>query len=250
MSSFAAALKNEFEKIYRRKKTAVIIIIAILVTIVGHLLVSNFQNGFGVRAVDSVKFSVLVLSFFTTIIIPLFTAMVIIDSFSGEFSKNTMKVALLRPVSRVKLYTAKIAAAGIFILANLLVVMLISLGAGLMLKPADNMVSGLFMVLVSYLVSFFPLLIIAAVVAFLANLFKSGTIVFFLSIIIYILFKVLELIFPQFSILFITSMLNWYNLWTAGAIQVSKILREFLIMLSYGIIFFTAGFYLFDKKEL
>ncbi len=249
MNSFAAALQNEFEKIYRKKKTIVIIILAILTAVIGQLMVSTFQSGLGVRATDSISFARLVLEFFVNTIMPLFTAMIIIDSFSGEFAKNTMKVTLLRPVSRFKLYTAKITAAGIFIAVNLLIVMVVSLGAGLMLSPAENLVSGIWVVLVSYVVSILPMLILAIMVAFMANILKSGTIVFFLSIVLFILFKVLALIFPQYAALLVTSMLNWYSMWTAGTIPAAKLLREFLMMLSYGIIFFTAGFYMFDKKD-
>lgn len=249
MNSFTAALQNEFYKIYRKKKTAVIIILTILVAVIGQLIVSSFQDRFGIRAVDAVGFSKLVLSFFVNTIMPLFAAMIIIDSFSGEFSKNTMKITLLRPVSRVKIYTAKVLAVGFYILASLMLVMLISLGAGLLIKPAENMLSGVLTLFLSYLVSFFPMLILSIIVAFMANLLRSGTVVFFLSIVIYIIFKILVLFFPQHSILFITSMLEWHNLWFAPTSSLSELLRQFLIMVSYGIIFFTGGFYLFDKKE-
>ena len=39
MNSFTAVLKNEIEKIYRRKKATVIVILAIIGTIVGQLIV-------------------------------------------------------------------------------------------------------------------------------------------------------------------------------------------------------------------
>jgi len=250
VNSFTAVLKNEIEKIYRRKKATVIVILAIIGTIVGQLIVSSIQNGFGIRPVNGIDFSILVLSFFVNTIMPLFAAMVIIDCFSGEFSKNTMKIVLLRPVSRIKIFAAKILATGTFIIINLLVVMIISLMIGLMLKPAEHIVSGIIMVFISYIVSFFPLFVLTIIVAFMANAFKSGTIVFFLSIVIFIIFKAVALFFPQYSTLFITSLLEWYNLWKAGTLPVLKLFREFLIMASYGIIFFIAGYYLFDKKEI
>jgi ABC-2 type transport system permease protein len=71
-----------------------------------------------------------------------------------------------------------------------------------------------------------------------------------LCIILFIVFKVLGYVFSQYSSLFITSMLDWYNLFIADSIPFLKILRLFLIMAGYGIMAFTAGFYLFDKKDL
>lgn len=47
-----------------------------------------------------------------------------------------------------------------------------------------------------------------------------------------------------------TTQLDWYNLFLIKSLPVGKILRQFLIMLGSGIMLFTAGFYLFDKKEL
>jgi len=44
-------------------------------------------------------------------------------------------------------------------------------------------------------------------------------------------------------------MVDWYSLWIMDTVPVSKIIREFLLMLSYGILLFTSGYYLFDKKD-
>ena len=88
------------------------------------------RSGFGLRGVSSMEFPILVLSVVVNTILPLFTALVTIESFSGEFSQNTMKIALTRPVSRLKFFTAKLTAIMLFILANLLFVMIFSIMAG------------------------------------------------------------------------------------------------------------------------
>jgi len=46
-----------------------------------------------------------------------------------------------------------------------------------------------------------------------------------------------------------TTQLDWYNLFLVNSFPLGKIVRQFLIMLGSGIMLFTAGFYLFDKKE-
>jgi len=46
--------------------------------------------------------------------------------------------------------------------------------------------------------------------------------VFFLSIVLFIAFNVLSVIFPKYSNLFITSMFDWYVLWNVDIIPLDK----------------------------
>lgn len=250
MGPFKAAFINEIEKMYRKKKAVVVVIISLLAIVMGQLMVTGISTGFGLRAASGMQFPIMVLSLFISTILPLFTALVTIDIFSGEFSHNTMKIALLRPITRLKLYTAKISAIAFFVLANLLVVMVLSTLTGILFNSVSLSAVGLFRILLSYLVTLVPVMALALVIVFLANIFKSSTAVFFLSIILFIVFNGLAIVFPRYASLFITSMFDWYNLWLADSIPVSKLVREFLIMAGYAIMFYTAGYYLYDKKDL
>ena len=91
--------------------------------------------------------------------------------------------------------------------------------------------------------------VLALGIVLLANLFKSGISVFFISILVFIILKVLGLVFSQYASLFITTQLDWYNLFLVNTFPLGKIVRQFMIMLGSGIMLFTAGFYLFDKRE-
>jgi len=250
MERFRAAFINEIEKMYKKKKAIVIVIISLITIIFGQLMVIAIRSGLGIRGVSSTDFPLLVLSVFVNTILPLFTALVAIDIFTGEFSHNTMKIALTKPISRLKLFSAKIAAVAFFVLINLLVVMVLSTLTGFIFNPASINAIGLVRIVVSYLVTVIPIMALAIIIIFFSNVFRNSTAVFFLSIILFIAFKALEFVFPQYSSLFFTSNLGWYNLWISDAMPFMKILRQLLIMLGYGIMFFTAGYYLFDKKDL
>lgn len=104
-------------------------------------------------------------------------------------------------------------------------------------------------ILLAYAVSFIPIYVLALGIALLANIFRSGISAFFIAILIFLAFKVIEIFFSSYSGLFLTNHLGWYNLWLANTFPLGKIIREFLIMAGYGIMFFTAGYYLFDQKE-
>ncbi|MBZ9689657.1 ABC transporter permease [Clostridium estertheticum] len=249
MVEFKAALANEIEKLYKRKKVLVAVIISLIFIIIGQVSMVVLRTGFGLRGVSSMDFPIMVLSVVVNTILPLFTALVTIESFSGEFSQNTMKIALTRPISRLKFYSAKLTAIMLFILANLLFIMIFSILAGCLFNSNSFSLGSVLKILISYLVTLMPMAILSIIIVFFTNIIRSGISVFFLSIFVFVTFKGLGIIFYRFSGIFITSMLNWYTLFLMETIPVFKIFLQFMMMLSYGIIFFTAGYYLFDKKE-
>ncbi len=249
MVVFQAALINELEKLYKKKKVLVAILLSLAVIVIGQLLIVGVRSGFGLRGTGSVEFSMLVLSVVVNTVLPLFTALVTIDSFSGEFTQNSMRITLTRPVSRFKIYTAKITAISIFILGALLILLIFSLLAGFIFNTNSATFDSLGRTVFSYLVSLVPLIVLALGIVLLTNIFKSGIAVFFVSILLFLAFKVLGVLFSQYSSLFLTTQLQWYNLFLVNSFPIIKIVRQFLIMLGSGIMLFTAGFYIFDKKE-
>jgi len=249
MAVFQAALHNELEKLYKKKKVLVAVLLSLAVIVIGQLVIVGVRSGFGLRGTGSVEFPMLVLSVVVNTILPLFTALVTIDSFSGEFTQNSMRITLTRPVSRFKVYTAKIISIVSFILGALLLLLVFSLLAGFIFNTNSATLDSFGRTVFSYLVSLFPLTVLALAIALLANIFKSGIAVFFVSILAFLALKVLSILFSQYSSLFLTTQLDWYNLFLVNSFPLLKILRQFLIMLGSAIMFFTAGFYIFDKKE-
>lgn len=250
MEEFRAASVNEIERLFKKRKAIVAVIISIMAVILGQLVVVGIRFGIGSRGADKAEFPLLVLSIFVNTILPLFTALISIDIFAGEFSQNTMKIAVLRPISRLKLFLSKIAAIAFFVFMNLLLVMSLSTLTGILFNPGSISFMHMLKIMTAYLVSIFPVLTGALMVVFLANLFKNGTTAFFASIILFLGFKVLEVLFASYKIMFITSMLDWYSHWTKSEIIIETVIREFLIMFACSLMAFSGGFNLFDKKEL
>jgi ABC-2 type transport system permease protein len=249
MGGFKATLINKIEKLYKKKKVLVAVILSLAFIVIGQLANIGLRSGFGLRGDSSMEFPITVLSVLVNTILPLFTALVTIDSFSGEFSQNTMKIALTRPVTRLKFFTAKLVAIMLFILANLLFVMVFSTLAGFIFNTNSFTLHGIIRIIISYTVTVFPMMVLALLIVFFTNTLRSGISVFFLSILTFLAFKVFGIIFSKYSGLFFTSMLDWYTLWIMTKFPFSKIFREFMMMCSYGILLFTSGYYLFDKKD-
>lgn len=249
MAGFKAALINEVEKLYKKKKVMVAALMSLIFVILGQLSVVILRSGFGVRGASSNEFPLLVLSVVVNSILPLFTTLIAIDSFSGEFSQNTIKITITRPVTRLKFFTAKVIAIMIFVLVNLLFVMIISTITGVVFNSNSFTLHSIIRILISYLVTLIPMTVLALVIVLLTNILRNGISIFFASIIIFIVFKALGIIFSSYSSLFFTNMLDWYRLWIMSNVSFLKIFRQFLLMLSYIILLFTGAYYLFDKKD-
>ncbi|TBL76608.1 ABC transporter permease [Paenibacillus thalictri] len=250
MSGFKAAFINETVKLLKKKKLIAAAILSIIAVLVGEVAILAIKHGFGLRVVGSTEFPLIVLSVFAYTILPLFATFVAIDMFNGEFASNTMKITLTRPVSRFGVFCAKVLNVALFIFANLLFVMILSLLAGFIFNPSSSGFMGVLRVVLSYAATFFPVFVFALLVVLLANLLRGGLAVFFLSILIFIGFNFIGIVFSHVSSFLITSMFDWYTLWISETINGLKIFRQTLIMTGCGIMLFTAGYYLFDRKDL
>jgi ABC-2 type transport system permease protein len=250
MVGFKAAFINEAVKLLKKKKMMAAAILSILAVMIGQIAVTTIKHGLGLRVVGSVEFPIAVLSFIAYTLLPLFAIFVAIDMFNGESSSNTMKITLLRPVSRFGVFSTKVLNLALFIAGNLLFVMVLSLLAGFIFNPSSASLLGIVKVIVSYGLTFFPVFVFALIVVLLSNVIQGGLAVFFLSILVFIGFNFLGIVFSSYSSFFITSMFDWYNLWISESINVFKIFRQILIMSGCGIMLFTTGYYLFDSKDI
>ena len=250
MEGFKATYINEVERMLKRKKAVVTVILSLLVIIAGQVLFSSLRNGLGIRIGNSTEFSLSVLSVLSVYILPLFASLLAIDIFAGEYSQNTMKILVFRPVSRFGIFLAKIAAIATFVIANIVLVMLLSIIVGSIFNNVDFSALNFARILIAYAVTILPVMTLVLFIVLLSNILKNGAAVFFLTILAFIALKVLSIVFSDYSGIMLVSQLDWYGKFIHDTVAFDVILRQFLIMLGYGIIFFTSGFYLFDKKDL
>ncbi|MBV7271678.1 ABC transporter permease [Clostridiaceae bacterium UIB06] len=249
MVEFKAVIINEIEKLYKKKKVLVAAAISLIFIILGQVSIIGLRSGFGIRGTSSTAFPLLVLSVVANSILPLFTALVTIDSFSGEFAQNTMKIALTRPVTRLKFFTAKVISIMLFVSVNLVFIMIFSTIAGFIFNSNSFTITSIIKIFIAYLVTLMPMLVLALLITLLTNILRSGIGVFFVSILIFIVFKALGIVFSSYSGIFFTSMMDWYTLWIMNNVSFLKIFRQFMMLSSYAILLFTGSYYLFDKKE-
>jgi len=243
---FKAAYINEVFKITKKKKITVLCILSIVAALAGSAIVVGVNNVSGIMLAGSGNFALVVLSIMNYTLIPLFTAFICIDMFGGEFADGTMKFTLTSPASRLTIFISKLLAAGTFIMANLLFVMLVSVAASFFFDAS----LGIHNIIIAYITSFLPLFIFAIIAVVISCLARGTTSAFLLCILVFLGFNFLEMWFPSLKSFFFTSAFGWYHLFMGAYINWGKIIRMFLILLGYGIMLFGAGFYLFERKEL
>ncbi len=250
MKNFIAAIKNENQKLFSRKRTYVFLCISAVIPLITLIFLLYFQNVQGIRITESMRFPSLILSFFTGLLLPLFISMNIIEAFTGEAGEGSLKASLLRPVTRFKIFTAKILSSICYTAVILGLVFVVSTLCGLALKTHGSFVSGIAGSFVEYTTSLVPLVMITIIVAFVAQFFKSSGGALTVCILLFIALKTLSGLFSSSSQFFPTSYTNWGSLWTGGYLPVTTLIISFMFMLGYSIMFFTSGYYAFERKEL
>jgi ABC-2 type transport system permease protein len=247
MSSFKANTINELEKLFLKKKTIVFLIIIALTSFLSIFFISSIQSKLVFISMSSVSFPLMVLSMLTNIFLPLFIFMAAAELFPGEIAERTLKLVLTKPISRLKVYMSKITAISIYIIINLLVVFLVTTITALILNVSVVSISH---VLFSYMIDIVPALILVIFAVFVVQFFKTNSAAIISCILIFLGIRALALFITGLNNNVFTSYLNWYSLWFTNGTSFSRTLIIFLLLLSYGIIFFTSGYYMFDKKEI
>jgi ABC-2 type transport system permease protein len=217
---------------------------------VGAALIANFQVNLGIASITAADYPVLILGLFTSFILPLFIFMAAADSFAGEVSANTLKIVLVRPISRFKIYASKHISLAINTLMYLAAAGIASIIAGLFFSVKTGVVQGSFDALLAYAVTAVPFIALTCIAVVISQFTRSGSGALIICILLYLGVKALAFFFPEVSLYSLTSYMDWHSLWLSSSVGVGKLTTIFMFMAACSILFFTAGFYFFDKKEV
>jgi ABC-2 type transport system permease protein len=251
MNSLYANIINESQKIFLKRKNVVLLILSAIITIGTAFIVSTVHKGLGIYAIRPVDFPIYILGFFTRVLLPLFIFMWASDIFAGEIAERNLKIVLVRPITRFKVFISKNVAIGCALIITLAIVFIFSSISSIFLGAAGKeFFKGLAYAAEAYIVAIIPMISLAAAVSFVVQFFKNSSGALTTSIILYIVLMLLPVVFPQASTILLTSYTNWHVLWLGSTVSITKLIYAFLIMLSNCLIFFAAGFYLFDARDL
>lgn len=249
MSSLYANVVNELEKIFIKKKNLFFLVIAALIPIGVVLTFLLAQNTLGLFAITAGGFPIFILGIITNLFLPIMVFSVATEIFTGEIGDRTLKLTLLRPISRFTVFLSKTISLGIFIVVNLGVVLIVSVISSLFLKQTQAF-SGLGEVLLAYITAFVPMLCLSIGAVFLAQFFKNTVGALTSCIFVYVAGKLVPFISPALSRIMPFSYTDWHLLWLGSTVGPGKLLNVFTMLLAYCLVAFSVGFYLFDQKDL
>lgn len=246
MRKINACLLCELKKTYLRKKytvfTCIMISICLIAALISFLLTRLSAS---VQLNFTLNMPMTLLPMMTQFVIPLTAIMATCDLFSDEYRNQVIKAQLMRPVSRFKIYLAKVIAVTVVCAIIMLVTFMTSVLCSLGLGTAENIGYSLG----AYLLDIIPVVVLILMAAFLNQLTASPTSAMFLCIAVYILAKAAGILLPVADGILFTGYMQWHRLWLGTAIHLKELGLKIMLILGYGITFFSAGYRLFLNRE-
>ena len=243
MQQFNAAFRNELTRVFRKRKTVAFCLINIAVIV----LYALFQNLSRISFASGVLGSMGNLhGLFFMVVFPLYVFAETMDVFSGEMANLTIRNALIRPVTRTKIYLAKVCAVCAFILVQIFFAAafcgvfsaIMGDGAATVAKNAA-----------AFAVTFVPMAAFAFLAAFVTQIVKKGLLGMLLCILFLIASYAAEALAPTVSAFLFVRHIGLYKMLLTGNIQFTGIFAALFIIAAYIGVTFTAGALLFERKE-
>lgn len=248
MHSLYAATRNELLKLIYRRKAVNYLIFSALVPIIVSFLLARLKGVIGISAVNA-GFSVNILVLFTSFLLPLFIFLLAADLFPGEVSSRTLKLSLLRPVTRFKVFLAKTVAIAASVAVLLLLVGVVSAVSGVILAEHHSVASLWLDTVKSYITAFVPMVAIITSAVFITQWFRRSSSALVFLILLYTAAKSLPIFFHSAEVFSLASYTDWHTLWLGQGVSPIKLLSTALFLLSSSVLLFTAGYYIFERKE-
>lgn len=251
-------VKNELYKLFARKKifTFGIVIFVISLLILGESLLTNSKMP-GVSTGQA--FSIILLGGMASFVFPIMIVLLVTSLVTDEYMDGSLKLVLVRPVKRNEYLLGKVYAYLIIIAVFLFILLILGYIVGtiffgwgdtLMIKGEEiSSAKGIFLVIIVYALSLIPYFSFGMVIMFFAVLLdNSGSTVGIGSSLLIATFIIQQLV-PDASPYLISSYFNTFYVVTSGMDAITIFLR-FLLILSYGIIFYNLSQAVFKRKDI
>ena len=247
MTKILQNFKGELFKLAARKKYIVFMIIGMLTCTVPPLiriLISSITR-------TNIRISDIAMSnarFLFEILLPIIIFMAVTDLFCAEFRNNNIKISLMRPISRFKIYLSKTLAVLCLVAVNLGAFWV----ASSLLEFGFNASGALYYITLSlsaFAVNLIPLFVLILMAAVINQITNSSSLAMFLCIAVYAVLLYASYFVNWANGVFFVQHILWDRILIDSLLSFSAQLRPITLVLGYGITFFVSGFYLFNRKE-
>lgn len=246
-------IQNENMKIYRRPRTW--LMLAIMVVMFGFITFMMFKYSPMHSSTSSSVMDVMLMSSQFMTFVAIFSVIVAGDIVSSEFGWGTIKLLLIRPISRSKVLLAKYIAVLIFTLFFLVVLLATSFVYGLIFSSGGESTKTFGDVLIEYAFNL-PDLIIGFTLAFMISaIFRSSALAIGLSI--FMMSAGAGLIVGLLAryewakyILSANTNLTQYKEGSQPIIEGMTLSFSITILIIYYVLFMGLSWYFFNKRDV
>lgn len=247
MYSLKAGLKNELYLLLYRRKTVIFMAFSAILPILLTVSLHKLQPVLGLVAVSR-SFPIDMLGLYTMLWIPLYIFLTAADLFPNEISSRTLKLSLLRPITRFQVFLSKTAALVIGVGALLFILGAVTAACGLFLGAAGSF--SIAEILKTYFASFISMAALSMMFVFVSQFFNTASGSFAFSIVLYAAAKLAPFFVRSVSSFSPASYTGWHLLWLSNTVSADKLLAGFLFLISSSILFFSLGYLIFNRKEV
>lgn len=247
-NTFVTAAKVEFIKLTSRTKNRVLLILIMIAS----FFASIFSSGGWAVKIAGMDFNFyngafLVLSVLNSVILPMIVFTMSADIISHEFSDQTIKAGLLRPINRTVLFLSKWFAVALFGVCCLGISFIFGGLPSIILHQVD-----FFAALISYVVSILPMCVFAAMSALISTVISSPAMSMFLSVVAYLILNATSFISSFLGVIFFTAHVNWYKMFLSSlaSLPMANIVNLSVMMAAYTIFFLIIGNIAFSAKKV
>lgn len=247
MSTFKIGTAVTVKKIFSRKKYIVIFILSLLISTFVTLFSSGgFNLSIGFLSVSFSSGLYTMLAMLNGFFLPIIALVLCADLIGQEIADGIIKLELMQPISRVKLYFSKLMGILLYCIILLLSGTLIAFILGIFTSGIQNPLR----LLLSLAMIILSIMTYIACSAFIASLSGNGTLTMFIGIIAFIALVIFSFTSPIGSAISFTSHTGWYKMATASVLPAKNILQTSILFLAYCGLFGAIGQLLFDRRNI
>lgn len=252
MSRFLGIVQNENMKIYRRLRTW--IMLAIMILFFGFITFMMYKFDAPVMPMQPGPLDIMMLAASFLVFVGIFSIIVAGDIVSSEFGWGTIKLLLIRPISRSKVILAKYIAVLIFILFFLLTLFIFSYLFGLVFFNGGDSTLTLKDVLIEYAYNL-PDLIMGFTIAFMiSTIFRSSALsiglgIFLMTVGAGLIVGLLSRYeWAKYILFFNTNLKQYRN--DSPMIEGMTMGFSITMLIIYYVVFMALSFWIFNKRDV
>ncbi|MCR8636854.1 ABC transporter permease [Paenibacillus radicis (ex Xue et al. 2023)] len=254
MSSFFRHVQNEQMKIYSRTRTWVMLGIVVL-AVLSMALMMKYAMDLGVNH----AFPFLGMSTSLTWLVFIFSVIIAGDSVASEFTWGTIKLLLIRPVTRAKILAAKYVSVFIFLITLLLVLFITSYFVGLLFFGLSGTITeqdALSNILRVYGLKWVDLLMSVTLAFMISAAFRSSSLAIGLSMLLMFTANGVVLLLASLRytwakyLLFANTDLSPYFMGGKPLVEGMTLGFSVSMLIAYWVLFYGAAWLLFTKRDV